>query len=288
MTTFLELPDDAFRHVHLTFSERQALDRALRNEPLGQSARKTFNRARAKLDLEWQRSARAAEEREREYQPSGGPSATAGAARSRAPAPPRPPASPASSPRVGGGGAFNAMDASPEQIDRNLALLGVSMPPGSLDMHCNRRRGSTTNEVALQLAEAQAGRRDVKLREERERRSREIDAARASGTAFDAMSPGVSVDEVRARLGELGVRDPLVLDTFRPAGKPLEPPKPPPVSKAEQQRERRDRALLADAAAGRRIDVTRFSEDGFQRFLRLRFGEGASASSWPATRASRR
>lgn len=164
-------------------------------------------------------------------------------------APARPPA--AAPGGAGGGGDvpyFDAMKASAAQMDRKLDLLGVSMPLGSLKERVNERRGTTTNELGLQLQEAQERKRQRKLAADNAKRVAEIDQARKDGKLYDAMA------EVRERL------------------KPPQPP-PPPPDPAEPMR-----AAESRARAAKPEDVARLDRAAFQRYLELRFG---IQPTWP-------
>lgn len=178
----------------------------------------------------------------------------------------------------GGGGVlstFDARKASPEQMARKLALLpGIDMSY-TVNEFANRRKGTTVNELALQLDEAVEGKRDRKLRASREKASQQIDEARKSGTAWNAMAGDVSVDEVRAHLAEMEIRDPVVLDTFfKRHGKALERKAEPPSPAFSQAVRQAKAASVAEAA---KLDPAAF-------FEWLRQHGISPATSWPVTR----
>jgi hypothetical protein len=288
--TFLELPDDVFHHVHLSFSERQALDRVCRGEPLGQSARKTFNRAERKLELEQQRWERDMDRREREYQHGAQPGEDRQSSPSAASgAPARPPV--AGLGPSGGGGAsspssptrFDGRTATAADVREMTRLLGLDPAVFS------ENRPSTPEQLRRERASSPSAAVVLAQRVATQKRNAALAArAKAAGGEFNAMADGVSVDAVRAQLAQLGVRDPLVTERFRPHGEPPKPPKPPPISKEQRAVNRENERLLAEAKACRAIDARKLvGEEAFKRFLELRGLRPSSSWAWERTPSRR-
>ncbi len=238
----------------------------------------------------------AAREREAQLFASGGPrltGQTAGDGAARAPS--RSPATPAKAlPLSGGGGAlrFDARTASSSDLKEWLRLHGIDPNPGLLPesgpstIAEQKRERRTSLSPAIVLQQHLADRKRQQREREREKQ--------AAGT-FNAMDRNTSVDQIRATLAGLGIRDPQVLDgTFRShQGRPYvraRPPEPqgPTLTEAQLAAQRQDARLVAEARAGKPIDARGFSgEEAFKRFLIAR--GYASPTSWgPATRVPSR
>lgn len=108
------------------------------------------------------------------------------------------------------------MTASPEELAAKYEFLGISLPPGTLTEACTVKKGTTTNRLALMLDQTAKVKRQRKLQTQREQ---------AASEPFNAMDPDTSGDEVRARIGGLGIPDSALLDFRRHTKeKTLRPP----------------------------------------------------------------